>query len=407
MKTGTLIQLCIYLLMFLGGRSPALARPPVQLGCVYILSGAFAAYGEQARQGALLATAEINREGGINGRPVITWFENSRSRPDIAVRALQKLVFETQVDGLIGIDSSKVARHVAPVVAKLETPLIMTNAATPDVTGPLCNRYLFRVSANLAQTTKAAAILADETGAETWSMIGKNHPYSIQTWDYFRNELQAMAPGKKPLPAEKAVLIPSRQKNFTPYIEALRAQGSDGILVTLWGGYLQRFVKQADALGLFDGKRRILMTMGADIDTLTGLGDSMPENLWVGTPYWFLANRSKLNNRFVANFRARFHTFPSHRAHGAYGAVYAFKAAAEKAGSTNKQAVAAALESLSIELPGGRTVFRPEDHQGVCDLWWGKTFQDPGYPLKILKPLRRFKGTDITRPAVETGCVLR
>jgi branched-chain amino acid transport system substrate-binding protein len=147
--------------------------------------------------------------------------------------------------------------------------------------------------------------------------------------------------------------------------------------------------------------------MGASVDTLAGLGDRMPENLWVGAPYWFLANGSDRNKHFVANYLARFKQYPSHQAHGAYGAVYAFKAAVEKAGSSDKEAVVNALEGLTVELPGGRTTFRPQDHQAVSDLWWGKTFKDPAYPMKILKSLKRFEGADITRPVAETGCTLK
>jgi len=321
MSYTALIRVGAALLVLLVGISEAEARRPVQLGFVYILSGAFAAYGEAARQGALLAVEEINRRGGIDGRLVITWFENSRSRPDVAARALKKLVMERGVDGLIGIDSSKVARHIAPIVAGLETPLIITNAATPDVTGLRCNRYLFRVSPNLAQTARAAARLAADSGVRTWTTVGKDHPYSTQSWEYFSDYLKTLRPQAKTLPAEKAVWIPSRQKDFTRYFQALLAQDADGVLVTLWGGYLRRFIKQADAMGLFSGKRRFLLTMGASLDTLTGLGARMPDGLWVGAPYWFLAGDSARNRRFVADFHARFHQFPSHQAYGAYGAV--------------------------------------------------------------------------------------
>jgi branched-chain amino acid transport system substrate-binding protein len=66
--------------------------------------------------------------------------------------------------------------------------------------------------------------------------------------------------------------------------------------------------------------------------------------------------------------------------------------------------VVTALEGLTVELPGGRTTFRPEDHQGISDLCWGQTHRDPAYPMRILKPLKRFRGADITRPVAETGC---
>jgi len=101
MKTKAYKYLWFPLMIFLFGVSDARAQRPVQLGFVYILSGAFASYGEFARQGALMAVDEINRKGGINGRLVITWFENSRSKPDVARQAIHKLVLEKQVDCLI------------------------------------------------------------------------------------------------------------------------------------------------------------------------------------------------------------------------------------------------------------------------------------------------------------------
>ena len=407
MKTRVFKKLLILLLIYLVGVSAAHAKRPVRLGFVYILSGAFASYGEFARQGALMAVDEINRNGGINGRLVITWFENSRSRPDIARRAIDHLVTEKQVDCLIGIDSSKVAKRMAPVAARLKTPLIITNAATPDVTGNLCNRYVFRVSPNLTQNIHVAATLAARSGARTWTTVGKKHTFSYQSWEYFRKYLQTGHAAIKTLSDEQVVFIPSRTKDFTPYLEKVLKSGADGILVTLWGGYLKRFVRQAGSLGLFDGRRRVLLTMGASVDTLGDLGAGMPDNLWVGAPYWFLANGSALNRKFVYNYRTRYKTYPTHQAHGAYGAVYAFKAAAEKAGSTDKEAVVTALEGLTVELPGGTVTFRSEDHQGVLDLWWGRTFNDPAYPMKILNPLERFNGRDITRPPSETGCRLK
>jgi branched-chain amino acid transport system substrate-binding protein len=404
MKASLPIHLIAALLILCCGVSAVHARQPVRLGFVYILSGAFAAYGENARQGALLAADEINRAGGIDGRLVLTWFENSRSRPNVAIQAMQTLVREKRVDALIGIDSSKVAQQVAAVANDLKTPLIITNAATTAVTGALCNRYVFRVSLNLAQVIKSAALLTADSGAKYWSTVGKKHPYSYESWDYFKNFTQDLDPGINIVADQENVFIPSRQKDFTPYLEKLERTSSDGVLVTLWGGYLRRFIKQADDRGLFTSDRRFLFTMGAALDNLMILGDRMPTGLWVTAPYWYLSPDSNRNRQFVANYQARYQTPPSHQAHGAYAAVYAFKAAAEKAGTTEKESVATALANLTIDLPGGRTTFRVADHQGVTDIWWGRTFDDPAYPMRILRPLKRFRGTAITRPVNTTGC---
>jgi len=160
-------------------------------------------------------------------------------------------------------------------------------------------------------------------------------------------------------------------------------------------------------MGFFDGKREILMTLGAATEVLYALKEKMPEGLWVGTRYWFQANDTPLNKAFVDAYLKRFNVYPSYNAHGAYGAVKTYAAAAKKAGSVDKEKIVGALEGLSIELPVGRITIRPEDHQAVTDGVWGKTAADPQMPIRILKPIKAFAGKDITPPVAETGCAMK
>ena len=139
----------------------AMAASTVKIGFVYIMSGPFSAYGQFAKQGAELAIEEINAAGGINGQQVEGFFEDSTGKADVALRSIRKLVFQDKVDMLIGLDSSGVAKTVVPSIEQMKTPLIITHAATPDVTGSVCNKYTFRISVNIAQNIKAAALLAN------------------------------------------------------------------------------------------------------------------------------------------------------------------------------------------------------------------------------------------------------
>ena len=130
----------------------------------------------------------------------------------------------------------------------------------------------------------------------------------------------------------------------------------------------------------------------------------MPEGLWVGTRYWFLANSSQRNQDFVKAYFDRFNEYPSYNAHGAYGALYTYKAAAEKAGSVDKEKVIDALEGLTVELPVGEITIRPEDHQALSDVSWGQTAAHSNYPIRILNPVKLFKAEDVTPPVAESGC---
>ena len=209
------------------------------------------------------------------------------------------------------------------------------------------------------------------------------------------------------LPKNKVAFPPFKTTDFSPYITKVIQTKPDGVLISLWGGNLIDFVRQGKEMGFFKGDFEVLVTLGAATEVLSALKDKMPEGLWVGSRYWFLASDSPMNKKFVTAYFDRYGQYPSYNAHGAYGAIYCYKAAAEKAKKIDKEAIINSLEGLSIELPVGKITIRPEDHQAVTDACWGKTFADPNYPIRILKPIKIFKGTDITPSVAETGCKMK
>ncbi|MDX9708337.1 MAG: ABC transporter substrate-binding protein [Trichloromonas sp.] len=170
---------------FLLSVAGASAAAPVKIGFVYIMSGPLSAYGQFAKQGAELAIKEVNAAGGINGRQVEGFFEDSTGKADVALRAIRKLVYQDKVDLLVGLDSSGVANTVVPSIEQLKTPLIATHAATPDVTGSLCNKYTFRIALNMSQNVKAAALVAKDSGATKWTTAGPDYAFGHQAWEYF------------------------------------------------------------------------------------------------------------------------------------------------------------------------------------------------------------------------------
>lgn len=251
---------------------------------------------------------------------------------------------------------------------------------------------------------KATAMLPAETDVKTWTTISPDYAFGHQSWEYFEKYLKAIKPGAGFLPRDDVAFPPFKTTDFNPYINKLMQSKADSVLVSLWGGNLIDFVRQAKEMGFFDGKRQVLVTLGAATEVLTALGDKMPEGLWVGTRYWFLANDSQRNKDFVKAYKGRYGDYPSYNAHGAYGALYTYKAAAEKAGSIDKEKVIDALEGLTVELPVGKITLRPEDHQALTDVTWGKTAADAAYPIRILDPIKLFDAAAVTPPVSESGC---
>lgn len=381
------------------------ADKPIRFGAIYIMSGTAAAYGQFARQGLELAAEEINASGGILGRKVEFAFEDSQGKVDVAIQAARKLVFQGGVDALLGLDSSGVANGLTPIVPELGKPFLITHAASPDVTGKLCNAYTYRLSVNVNQNMAAAARIAAESGARRWTTIGPDYAFGHQSWEYFGKYLK-QRDGDIELMQE--VAFPRfGAEDFVPFINSIMQSKPDGILVSLWGGDLVNFIRQARNLGFFDQKYQVLFTLGAATEVLTALGPDMPEGIWAGTRYWFAAHDNPVNNAFVKAYFDRYQVPPSYNAEGAYTALYVYKAAMEKAGKTDGAAVAAALGGLAIDAANGRLVLRAEDHQALVGPSWGRLGEfDVNYKVRMLDPVRTFKGEEVTPAAADTGCKL-
>ncbi len=383
----------------------AQAEEPVRIGAIYIMSGSAATYGQFARQGLELAADEINGQGGILGRKIEFSLEDGQGKVDVAIQAARKLVFQGRVDALMGLDSSGVANGLVPIIPELRKPLIITHAASPDVTGKLCNKYTFRVSDNVNQHMTSAAIIAAESGAKRWTTIGPDYAFGHQSWEYFQKYLKKAKPDAEFM--TETAFPRFGAEDFKPFINTIMQAKPDGVLISVWGGDLVNFVRQAKDLGFFDQKFQVLFTLGAAVEVLTALGDQMPEGVWAGTRYWFASHDTSVNKAFVKAYMDRYKVPPSYNAEGAYVALHVYKKAVEKAGGTDGEAVAKALSGLTFDGPTGQFEIRAGDHQAVVGPTWGKIGKfDKDRGIRMLDAVRNFTGEEVTPPVSETGCKL-
>lgn len=406
MKPAKLLQMLAAVVLGAGlGAPPATAADePIRIGAIYIMSGVAATYGEFARNGADLAVEEINADGGILGRPVEISYEDSQIEADAAIQAMRKLVYQDGVDVLMGLDSSGVATGVVPVVPEVGTPFLITHAATPDVTGKLCNAWTYRVSVNINQNVKGAAIIADESGAERWTTVGQDYAFGHQSWEFFQKYLGELNPDATFM--DETAFPKFGNEDFTPFINSVIDADPDGVFISLWGGDLVNFTRQANNLGFFDEDFEVIMSLGAATEVLYALGDQMPTGITIGTRYWYNAPDNPTNDAFVQAYQDEYDRVPSYNAMNAYAAVYAYKAAIEKAGSADKAAIRDALSGLTFDAPIGTVHLRSGDHQAVVGPVYGVTAAESGAPIRRLDPMRLFDGESVTPPVSETGCDL-
>lgn len=380
------------------------AEEPIKIGAIYIMSGSAATYGKFAEQGIKLAMDEINASGGVLGRKLTLQLEDGQGKPAVAIQVARKLVYQGKADVLMGLDSSGVALGLVPVLPELGKPFIITHAATPGVTGKLCNAYTYRISDNVHQHMQGAAIVAAKTGAKKWTTIGPDYAFGHETWEFFSKYLKEKSPEVQIM--TETAFPRFGAEDFTPFINGVMENKPDGVFISLWGGDLVNFVRQANNRGFFKQGFQVFMGVGAATEVLTALGDQMPEGVWLGTRYWYGAHDNDLNKKFVSSYQKNYGAPPSYNAEGAYVAVYAFKAAIEKAGSVDGKAVAQALSGLSIPAPTGTLTFRKGDNQALIGPTWGRTgAMDTKNKIRSLTDMQTFDAQQVT-PPVDPACKL-
>lgn len=343
---------------------PAAAADPVKIGVVTPLTGTYAPIGQQVRWGLELAAKEVNAAGGILGRPVELFFEDEEANPAVATQKAEKLFQVTKVDFLTGTVNSGSTLAVGQL-AERNNRLISTTVSFSDaITGEKCSPNVFRVNARAGQQSAALAEwLAKEKGAGVAVyFLGPDYEMGRNTVAAFKAASEAR--GMKTV---GEVFAPLGNKDYSPFFGQMRAARPAVLYTSVAGNDTARLFTQLDEYGL----RKALLVVGAS-GTVTsqnmGALGKVADGYVTGVGY-SPETDSPENKKFVASFRAAYGTDPDLYGADSYGLVYFYKAAVEKAKSTDTDKVRQAMRGLKWTTPQGVKEMRAGDHQAVQDMY--------------------------------------
>ena len=121
------------------------AAKPYKIGSEQPLSGAGAAGGKTALVGLQMGADRINKNGGINGRPVHLVIADDESSPAVARRKTQKMVSDDEIDVHCGGFLSNICLACMPVWQHAKIVNMITVCLDTTLTTSHCNRYSFRL----------------------------------------------------------------------------------------------------------------------------------------------------------------------------------------------------------------------------------------------------------------------
>ena len=132
-------------IMWLAAAS-AHAADPIKIGVVNMLTGPFAEGGSFQVNGLQLALEDINKAGGILGRPVELRTEDNASTNPGTVLAFSKLFTDPAIKAIVGPIASTQIQAASPAIAKAGIPT-MIGGTDPSLTR-VNNKWVFRARPN-------------------------------------------------------------------------------------------------------------------------------------------------------------------------------------------------------------------------------------------------------------------
>lgn len=369
---------------------------PIKTGHITYLTGPAEILGGPGLRGHLLAAEEINAAGGLLGkRKIETLQADEAAGTDANVKELRRMKLQEGIDLFTGVISSGNTPALGPVAEELGVLTLFNDGCTDflfdkAVPNP---KYVFRVT----NIQSADGLTAAVGAAASWPDVRKiasiqpDYSYGRNVHEHFTLALGRLIPGTEVVAEAWPKLFTT---DFTPHITKLLAAEPDLLIVGLWGGDYVAFYKQALRYGLFD-KMKVATTLAFG-GVPHAIGKDHPEGVLAGVHanYHFLypgGDRWPINTSFVKRYHQRWNEYPSFESDGGYAALYAYKAAVEKAnqltgGWPEDEAIISMLEGMGLDTPAGYLYIRPDNHQGYKDAVTGLSKNVPEYEFPVWDP---------------------
>jgi branched-chain amino acid transport system substrate-binding protein len=365
----------------------------ITLGLLGPLSGVMAEIGENQVAGAQVAVAEINADGGIDGKKVKLVTRDEGLSPAKAAAAIRDMANEG-VSLQLGMLSSADCLAIAPTLPNLQVVMVASGCTNDGLTGqdggaaPYKN--FFRVGTTDSALVKNLAKVVAEKFPEVtgYSAFGYDYVTGTSQWELYQQTLKAEG---VPINVKKESFVSFDEQNFKPYVQALASATGEldksALYLGTYGAGTVSFLQQAQDLDLAS-KYKLLVQPGGYYPVARALGGRAPR-MWNAYDYSYAAFDNEMNAGFVEAFEEKTGNKPISWSYDAYLAVYAYKAAIEKAGSAEYEQVLEALPGIEFQSPAGELTINATTHQANSPVVVTHSVGDPEAPedVKILETI--------------------
>lgn len=328
-----------------GGGGGDSAEGPIKVGLLNSLSGGLSIVEVSIHNGAALAIAEINANGGVAGRQIEPIIEDYASNFDTAVQKARKLVSSDEVAVTFGCYTSASRKSVLPVFTQANATLMYSTFYE----GLECSENVFYTGAVPTQQLTDFTPWVVETLGKRVYIVGSDYIYP-RTMSEIEQKLIADAGGE--VVGDR--YFPLDSTEFAPLISSLRSTKPDVVISNLVGASIPAFYKQFRSGGFSADDLPIAATVTTEQE-VQAMGARNGEGHYMSATY-FQSLDNPANRKFVKAYKDKYGAkeVTNMPMVGMYDAVYLWKAAVEKADGDISS------EALRKNMPGVEFADAPE-----------------------------------------------
>lgn len=386
----------------------ALAAPPiisargetlVKIGWVDPLSGTYAAEGKSQVDGAHMALAEINKNGGILGHQVELLVQDGAADVGKSVNKLNELVDKDRVNFTAGSVSSAVAQACSHAANLKKILYVAVGGHVDTVTGADCYWNTFK-------TCSDTWMLAQALSGVLLKKFGKRWYFSTPdyAWGHFLYKGFAQILAKAGGTDLGNALMPLGSTDFSSVLIKVEQAKPDVFIVFQAGNDFVNLMKQATQFGMTKK-----MPFGYGLVELEPLASLPPEARlgWGVMEWWWDQPNQPHVKTFVAEYRKKYSLTPSARSWLGYASMHSIAQAANKAKSLESPKVSHAMAGLhmplNVALQPNNPYYRVGDHQCMMTEFVGEVNQKGKYP-DLFTVRDEIAGDKLAQTPAEKGC---
>jgi len=216
-------------------------KEPIRIGLHGPLTGPIAFLGQGFEMGIQFAIEDLGNE--IEGYPLEFIVADNACNPTDAVNAVQKLIFEDEVDVIIGGGCSSATVAALPIIAEGQIPSVSATSTTPSIFNQIGvggNEWAFRINPDdLIMAQGFAEEIFERSTPTKISLVAENT-------DFGRGAMNAYKPIFESLGVEIATedYFDLGTSDFRPALTDMKASESEAVLIVMTENDCANYMRQ-------------------------------------------------------------------------------------------------------------------------------------------------------------------